>query len=377
MGSRPGFWDEPVMTSRDERKRQKKRRKEDKKSADRAKELQRRAAIERRRSQYPHVEYDTRGGDPEFVSIIKKLMASFDFTDPSICPPDIQRLYRLQKSMGYPRLSGMFQDFARDFFKDPVTADLRSAELEHPLGGFLGQWLFDRLPERCRAQPLPFHYFCVRPVEDFIGIEFEFLPSQKTEGGTIYYSPAKPRVEFGGARWTVAFTRHAIERACQRFTPVSPITYLYFQLNYIYFRCCTYFEPLELDDGQPAIRLYGDCDEVPDREMRLYRDQILGDAYQPSKGKAHYVLGYCPIAFKGGKAVATTFLYPGYSGTPEDVLVRRARIGLAERQRLVHAANNNNQHRVLSLGNTDVIKWYHDNGVPQVVQLPRGVIQLD
>jgi hypothetical protein len=365
------------MASKDDRKRQKKRRKEDKKHAERAGELQRRAAVEKRRAQYPHVEYDTRGGDPEFVSIVKGLVASFDFSDPTICPPDIQRLYRLQKSIGYPRLSGMFQDLASDIYKDPVTAELRTAELEHPLGGFLGQWLFDRLPEPCREYPLPFHYFCVRPVEDFIGIEFEFLPSQKTDSGTIYYSPAKPRVEFGGASWTVAFSRHAIERACQRVTPVSPISYIYFQMNYIYFRCCTYFEPLEFADGQPAIRLYGECDDVPDREMRLYRDRILGDAYQPGKGKAHYVLGYCPIAFKGGKAVATTFLYPGYSGTPEDVLVRRARIAPPERERLVQAANNNNHNRVLSLGNSDVIKWYHDNGVPQVVQLPRGVVQLD
>ena len=75
--------------------------------------------------------------------------------------------------------------------------------------------------------------------------------------------------------------------------------------------------------------------------------------------------------------MATTFLYPGYSGTPEDILVRRSRIPSAERERLICAANNNNQHRVLSLGNTDVINWYHDNGVPQVVQLPRGVIELE
>lgn len=365
------------MARKEDRKKQKKRRKEEKKNGERSRELQRRVTTEKRRAKYPHVEYDTRGGDPEFVSIVKTLVASFDFSDVSICPPDIQRLYRLQKSIGYPRLSEMFQGLARDVFRDPMTAEIRATELEHPLGGYLGQWLFDRLPDPCRDQPLPFHYFCVRPVEDFIGIEFEFLPSQKTDSGTIYFSPAKPTVRFGGADWIVAFSRHAIERACQRFTPVSPISYVYFQMNYIYFRCCTYFQPLELEDGQPAIRLFGECDDVPDREMRLYRDQILGDAYKPGLGKAHYVLGYCPIAFKGGKAVATTFLYPGYSGTPEDVLVRRARIQPTERERLIYAANNNNQHRVLSLGNTDVIKWYHDNGVPQVVQLPRGVIQLD
>ena len=365
------------MSGQDDRKRQKKRRKEAKKNTDRAKVLQLRAAAEKRRAQYPHVEYDTRGGDPEFVSIVKKLVASFDFTDSSICPPEIQRLYRLQKLMGYPRLSDMFQELSSELVKDPIAAKMKAVSMEHPLGDFLGQWLFDRLPAPCREQPLPFHYFCARPVDDFIGIEFEFLPSQKTDSGTIYYSPAKPTVHFGGANWTVAFSRHAIERACQRFTPVSPITYLYFQVNYIYFRCCTYFEPLEFADGQPAIRLFGECDEFPDRELRLYRDQILGDAYEPDHGKAHYVLGYCPIAFKGGKAVATTFLYPGYSGTPEDILVRRSRIPSAERERLICAANNNNQHRVLSLGNTDVINWYHDNGVPQVVQLPRGVIELE
>ena len=80
------------MSGQDDRKRQKKRRKEAKKNTDRAKVLQLRAAAEKRRAQYPHVEYDTRGGDPEFVSIVKKLVASFDFTDSSIGPPEIQRL---------------------------------------------------------------------------------------------------------------------------------------------------------------------------------------------------------------------------------------------------------------------------------------------
>jgi hypothetical protein len=365
------------VANREERKRQKKRRKEDKKNAERARALQRRATTEKRRAKYPHIEYDIRGGNPDFVAIVKRILADFDFANPAICPPDLQELYRLQKLLGYPRLRGMFRDMANEFYNDKLQAELKVARLEHPLGGFLGQWVFDRLPEPCRQLPLPFHFFCVRPVEDFIGVEFEFLPSQRTDAGTIYYSPVEPKVKFGGALWTVGFFRHAIERACERFTPVSPITYLYFQMNFIYFRCCRYFEPLELEDGQPAIRLYGECDEVPDREMRLYRDQILGDAYVPGKGKAHYVLGYCPIAFKGGKAVATTFLYPGYRGTPEDVLVRRSRMSISERERLIQAANHNTRHRVVALGNTDVIKWYHDNGVPQVIQLPHRVIDYD
>jgi len=365
------------MASRDERKRQKKRRKEEKRNTERSRALQRHVTAEKQRAKYPHVEYDTRGGDPEFVAIVKGIVAEFDFADPQTCPPEIQRLYRLQKSLGYQRLGEMFHDIASEVYKDDLQAELKVAQLEHPLGGFLGQWVFDRLPEPCRDLPLPFHYFCVRPVEDFIGVEFEFLPSQRTDSGTIYYSPVEPKVEFGGASWTVGFFRHAIERACQRFTPVCPITYLYFQMNYIYFRCCRYFEPLELEDGQPAIRLFGECDDVPDREMRLYRDQILGESYEASKGKAHYVLGYCPIAFKGGKAVATTFLYPGYRGTPEDVLVRRARISASERERLIQAANHNTRHRVVALGNADVIKWYHDNGVPQVVQFHHRVIDWD
>jgi hypothetical protein len=365
------------MTSREESKRQKKRRREAKKNALRVKEFQRRLSAKKRLSPYPRFEYDTLGGDPEFVSIVQKLIAVFDFADSSICPPHIQRLYRLQKSLGYRRLSNLFSDIAGDGCADPIAAQVRAAEMEFPLITFLGQWLFDRLPEPCRQYPLPFHYFDIRPFDDFVGITFEFLPTQKTDSGTIYYSPLKPRVRFGGAEWTVAFSRHAIERACERFTPVSPINYLFFQMNYMYFRFCRHFEPIEFDDGQPAIRLYGQCDDIPGRETQLYRNDILGESYKAGQGKVHYVLGYCPIAFKGGKAVATTFLYPGYSGTPEDVLVRRARVSSAEREKLVQAANNNNLHRVLSLGNTDVIKWYHDNGVPQVVQLPRGVLQVD
>ncbi len=153
------------MAHKEDRKKQKKRRKEEKKNAERSRLLQKRAAAAKRRAKYPHIEYDTRGGDPEFVSIVKKLVASFDFTDSSICPPEIQRLYRLQKLMGYPRLSDMFQELSSELVKDPIAAKMKAVSMEHPLGDFLGQWLFDRLPAPCREQPLPFHYFCARPVD--------------------------------------------------------------------------------------------------------------------------------------------------------------------------------------------------------------------
>jgi hypothetical protein len=85
-------------------------------------------------------------------------------------------------------------------------------------------------------------------------------------------------------------------------------------------------------------------------------------------------MGYCPVDFRVGRAVAMTFLPPGYGGTPEDRLVRTAPIDRDLRRQLLDAANNNTFERVLE-GNDEVIKWYHDNGVPQVKEMPPGMFQ--
>ena len=68
-------------------------------------------------------------------------------------------------------------------------------------------------------------------------------------------------------------------------------------------------------------------------------------------------------------AVSTIRSEAGYKGTPEDVLLRAAELPYPQRRELLQAADHNVAYRVLHEGNVDVIKWYHDNGIPQVKQI--------
>ncbi len=242
---------------------------------------------------------------------------------------------------------------------------------------YLGNWIFERLPEPCRMKPLPFHYYDVQPSTKDLVIRFAFLQNTMNEHGRIYYSPFEPTVPFGGGKWKVAFFRHAIERICERLCTKPQIDYGHFSSLAMYFRHTIYFEPLELPDGQHAIRLFDYCYRGEDVGYHPYVKHVLENE-SPAAQDAHlvYLLGYCPLSFIGPRAVAKTFLYPGYRNTPEDHLVRTTPISMAKRRELLALASDNNAAHFYEAGGFEAIKWYHRNGVPQVIALKRELSRL-
>jgi hypothetical protein len=115
----------------------------------------------------------------------------------------------------------------------------------------------------------------------------------------------------------------------------------------MYFPACTYYEPRELPDGKHAIRLLQACDPYLDGENDPYIARVRGLARHPGKSTRLYrVLGYCPVAFVGPRAVAKTFLYPCYRNTPEDHLVCKAAITPEKRRELFELASDNRAAKV-------------------------------
>jgi hypothetical protein len=358
---------------RDERKKQKKRLKDRKKAADRRGAL----AAWQRANLYPQIILDPTAGDPEFVSIVERIVAEFDFEDPAICSPAKQGIYQVFHKVGLAAMlnrmgaaveAGAKQGFTKEEMEDGVL---------YPLLLYLGNWIFERLPEPCRMTPLPFHYFFVEPYTKDLVIRFAFLPDITSEHGRIYYSPLEPTVPFGGGNWKVGFFRHAIERICERICPSPQIGYAHFSSCAMWFRDCIYYEPLELPDGQHAIRLFEYCNQGGDMADHPYVKHVLDQqGAASSDGTLGHVLGYCPVSFIGPRAVAKTFLYPGYRNTPEDHLVRTAPISMAKRRELLALASDNNANRVYRAGGLEAIKWYHQNGVPQVFLMKRELSYL-
>jgi hypothetical protein len=355
---------------RDERKRQKKRLKEQKKSARQSKH----AAARSKEATYPEIIFHPEGGDPAFVATVREILAGFDYDNPDHCSQSMRQVFQMFRSVGtsemFRRLDQSMKEAAQRGFDSKLVEDAFLG----PLLMDLGEWVFDRLPEECRKSPLPFSYFVVLPGHREFHVYFAFLPSVASSHGRIYTPPLEPTVPFGGGSWRVGFFRHAIERICERLCPTQEITYAHFSTCAIYFRDCIYYEPLELPNGQHVIRLLRDCDSYVDGDSDPYITQVMGLDRHPGKSTRLYrILGYCPVAFVGPRAVAKTFLYPGYRGTPEDHLVRTAAMSAAERRELLEMADDNHAGKAFKKGGLDAIRWYHLNGIPQVFELDRKV----
>ena len=75
---------------REDRKKQKKQLKERKKASARQQSL----AERRRADLYPKISLDPTAGDPDFVSIVERVVAGFDFEDPAICSTTHQLVFQ-------------------------------------------------------------------------------------------------------------------------------------------------------------------------------------------------------------------------------------------------------------------------------------------
>lgn len=287
--------------NREDRKKQKKRLKERRKTASR----QRALADKHRASLYPKIILDPTGGDPEFVSIVKRIVDDFAFDDPAICSPARQGIYQVFHKVGFVNMVRRLDTVITEGKKQGFTKEQMEDSVLFPLLILLGNWIFERLPDPCRMMLLPFHYFFVEPFTRDLVIRFAFLPWVPSEHGRIYHSPLQPTVPFGGGKWKVGFFRHAIERIRERICPSPQIGYAHFSACAMYFHDCIYFEPLELPDGKHAIRLFDYCERGGSKEEDPYITNVLGLSNYPGKSvPLVHVLGYCPVAFVGPRAVA-------------------------------------------------------------------------
>ncbi len=330
------------------------------------------------RNKYPRIEFADDGEDPAFMAVVEEILYSFDYGDESHCSPEDRYMYGLYRSIGLERLEQWIAlpETQQKYMQPGATFQDFRKGLLLPLYTHLGEWIFSRLPDTYRKNPLPFYYYHVAPVDNTLEVSFEFLPHVPSEHGTIYHSPYKPTVLKGGGNFKVGFLRHAIERVCERLSAVQPITYSCFQPLALYFMHCVYFESVVLPDGQEGIQLFGRCDGSFGRDY-LRRVISLEDAFiDEEQDQFLFVLGYCPVEIVRTHAVAKTFLYPGYGNTPEAALVDSAPISQAMRQQLRASARDNTLAELVKSNDFDLLKWYHDNGVPQVIRRAEGIFQF-
>jgi hypothetical protein len=355
--------------AKDRRKIEKKR----KKDAAKAKKTAAYAAAKKREATRPRVTVDPTGGDLVFVRRVQAAVADISLEESGGCPPDVAEVVARcmrddpEEVCTYYRVQAALKS---DDHNEIVRAP---AVLFHTVASYVGSRVFEQLPEVYQKKLLPDYAFFPLIAPEGVCIRFGFLDRVKRSTGWGYYSQHKPTVTINGAKWIVCFSDHAIERIVERSSFEEQITYSHYMDCMNYFDGCVHFEPVTMGDGKPAIRLFMN-DGLAGNHGR-YRDYIqkitgTDEATRDSSGLA-YVLGYCHVDCKGQFAKATSMWYPGYNGTPEDVLVRTSGLGHEEKRRLLEMADGNKTVRVVNDGRHEAIRWYHENGVPQVVPLAR------
>jgi hypothetical protein len=208
-----------------------------------------------------------------------------------------------------------------------------------------------------------------------IVLRFTSIRSQSGPNGRIYYNPAEPKIIFDGKEYKVGFSGHSIERICQRLNP-RYIEYGSCGDIHAYFRTCVYFEPVLLHGDQLGFVIYNMCFNPGFVHHRIYAQEIFGlENEVPGMGKLYYKVGYCAVVIEGEFAKAKTFLPPGYRSTPEYGLLINSDLPKDKKEEWIAKATDESWSELSNFmrDDTEIIKWFHQNGIPQVKQIKETV----
>jgi hypothetical protein len=318
---------------------------------------------------YPDFRFDTANGDPEFVEVVKKAVAQINFDDESVFPPGEAEIYRRMKREGANRgLSILEQVMAKAKEEGTQPADAYFCFS-------LGQAVFDLIGEAELLKYIPFNDVRFFQAGHHIFVSFDSLLRTKGSGGTVYYSRKKPTIEIDGEKKLVAFSKHAIDRMCDR---IQTLWKMYTGLGEVFgfLSQCVYFERCDLDGAQLAFTFYGLCNEPICAEY-LYVKEVLGEGnVDPSKGKCYYRVGYCPAVVEGDFIKAKTLLFPGFATTPEYRAILRSSFSREKKQAMIEKTRHLDADALFVSQDFSLIKCFHDHGIPQVVQLRQPVFEL-
>lgn len=356
------------MAKKEDRKKQKKRLKEQKRAAERR---QYQAAIERA-NRYPRIRVFPAGGDPEFVAEIERLVSEFSFDDPECCSETLRVHYETIAELGLQHYFFKVNEEAISEYPDKAVRDALVERHLMKVYSHFGDWLFRQLPSRFKEAEPPTYFFRTTLADTSIEVRCALLETVGEPGNLLYIPPEKPTVVMQGAKWKVGLYHHALERMCRRLHLGMTRSYSdYLHLHTVLNEKMLAYEPVTLTDGSEALRV--------DLDMPLttafydyyarYTKKILGlpETHVFSEQDVMYtVIGYLPLQVQGPYARAKTFLLPGFSKTPECELARRKAATPAERLLLQAMTDEEKRTGDVEGETVEAIKWYHDNGVPQI-----------
>ena len=364
----------PIIMDRSERRKQKKAKDRSgrlKKEHEVVKQLN---ATAKKRSQYPEIVIRGSGvRHAEFFDCLRSAVGQVDFTDSSKFSSIERQYYKAIKEHGAAIANDLLDAFLNSM--DGEKKSLRASVFSRIVNN-LGEVIFEQIPLDIRQRSLPFANCQLVPNGISIVLEYEELESFPTSGAKIYSSRLKPTIRFHGMDYRVGFFDHALKQICSRMKE-EHISYASSGDLFGFFAKCVYFEPTVLYPDQPAFLMW-DYAWLPGvRQYDVYVKEVLGEKnINWSGGIPYYRLGYCPVAFENGFAVAKTFLTPGYKNTPEfGLLIRDRQLSIERKNTLIALTEKSTSLDVIKTQTIEHISWFHHNGLPQVVQMERQVFQ--
>ena len=317
----------------------------------------------KRLSKYPEIvvqEVDA-SVSPEFVATVRQIVNGIDLADPAQFPPSVRVFFQNLYRVGLNNSLIKATRFVAHDLKYVVAINLES---------YLGDFIMDGLKNSLQIEKyVPYNDFHIEYSGQNIIVSFDSLLSCYSKFGKIYYSRREPKVNIEGQDYTVAFSRHAIERFRQR-TVGDAYSYVGTGDAFAYLSYCNQYDHHSREwNGKEKhyLSFYSDCHEefVSGEFARriLEKNNLRNYSYA-------YRIGYLPVGLWDGFACAATLLVPGMKGTPEQILLKNADINEALRTKLIQANQFKLSLRECVENNMfGVLKWYHDNGVPQVIKI--------
>jgi hypothetical protein len=326
-----------------------------------------RRAQAQRRSEFPQFELGPTGiSEPAFVDAVYAAARKVNFDDRQ----HFEGIDRLTWRHVAERAAHELEDWR-------LFANRNLAECHENIGDILimsldqsvTQAIYSLIPDEVKERFMPYNYFKVIPTRNKIVLHTDRLITKSTPKGSIHYSRSPVIVEIDGERRTLAFTTHAMQRVCERIAPDWKINITDLMEIVRFFSCIPSFEMEALYPNQNAILLYALCGPSFTTNYSCYVDHILGrDKVKPDSEPPEYRLGYCPLALDGPYAIAKTLLLPGYQKTPEYGRLSTSVLPWERKTELIEMTRDHVRATDRFEEWLPVIKWFHENGVPQVRQ---------
>ncbi|MFH2003361.1 MAG: hypothetical protein ABIK27_01235 [Bacteroidota bacterium] len=305
-------------------------------------------------------EYDKSIVSKDFVSAITKELQNIRLDDRQLFTKGEELFYKAGMEAGFKQ--------AFDMMIQSIPGDSKNSTFTH-LTTKIGQTIYKKLLDRgILLSYIPFNDANITPSGKEFIVTFDALLKRKTNWGTVHYSPLKPKINVDGQEYIVAFSKHAVERICER-TVGYWETYNGSGDCFAYLKKCKKYDLLTMEHGnneQQFITFYETC--APNFASYTYLEKVI-DNIEPGKSYC-YRVGYCPLGFQDGFACSKTLLTPGMSGTPENHLIKNSNLDNAHERKLRNAVQDViSKKQWVATGNLEAIKWFHDNGIPQVLEV--------